>query len=174
MIKVQWTSNFYLATKARNKNSIKNVKISAWERLCTFEGPATKYEELAVRSPYILKKIKKNCDRIEKHISDVTGDLICIRAMTLYFKQDQNEALWLLFAQEISFRSNDNSLAISLSVPVMKLSKPTQNLSYKFLKKHFRINNRLQTVGELQPQEYCPNCLGNCFINQILGLNFFR
>lgn len=75
-----------------------------WEKMATLEAPSNICDQSAVRSPYLLKQINKTCLEIRKHIEELTGGILIVNEMILYFKQDSKRKLWLLYCEKIKIQ----------------------------------------------------------------------
>jgi len=95
ILQVTWTPNLCLIQRRTNINKLGDQKINLYEKVVTFEG-AEHFTVLdSVTSPILTKDIQKLCKNIVDHAAKLTK--IRITKMTLHFKIDQYEHIWLLY-----------------------------------------------------------------------------
>jgi len=164
MIQVTWCKNYFMATKGTNINKLTDRKIPLWKRLCTFEGPEHLSNKESLNSPLISNKIKLVCESISDHVASITGGIVGITKLSLFFKMDENNELVLLYCTQLQLSSKHNRIC-----DVGSISKKTQ--SYLTIKKPKRIPNAATFSKEVKmfkgkqklqcsvPQENCPGCL---------------
>lgn len=80
------------------------------DRLITFEGKENLTNSDSIASPILANDLEYSCLNIVKHIQEVTGGNLQISRMTLYFKLDNQNRLWLLYSTGITVREKFNNL----------------------------------------------------------------
>ncbi|KRX07748.1 hypothetical protein PPERSA_07498 [Pseudocohnilembus persalinus] len=166
--------DFFLFRREKSLNSILQkfivskdnhnclIKVNVNERLCTFEGPEHLLEQESQLSPTIISDIEMSCQNIVRHISDITGNLIVVTRMVLYFKVDTENRLWLMFCTQIKTK-NDLHLEKKPQQPIRQLSPEfLMKKEYKTIESHLgkiKANGQGQLEGLLnQFKMHCSNC----------------
>lgn len=125
----------------------------------------------------LANEIEKICLNIVKHIADVSGGNVQISRMTLYFKNDVDNRLWLLFCSRLRVRDNvSKGGKDNVQSPRLVLAKTNDYPDEQEFMKNIRINqgiNSLRVGGTLQKMtpggqkdlnsceqmKHCPSCL---------------
>lgn len=105
-IKVTWTPQFSILENKTNINKINDQKVNLYERIVTHEGPEHLSQQDSINSPTLANDILKTCNFIADHVKKVSkgGDRKKVKRMTLYFKIDCMERLFLMYASELLMR----------------------------------------------------------------------
>jgi hypothetical protein len=85
-----------------NINKVSDSKIDLYERVVTHEGPEHLTMQDSINSPTLANDILKTCNFIAEHVKGVSkeGEKKKVKRMTLFFKIDCMERLFLLYASE--------------------------------------------------------------------------
>ena len=146
LIKVVWSSQFCLIERRTNIHDIRSTKVDFYDKLVTFEGLEHNSNSEAVTVPSIVKEIQKTCLGISDHIRVVTGGNVSITRMTLYFKQDYSDQIWLLFCTSLkifdlnSFERETNSKEVKISLPEIAKKR---KISSKCGLSELKVNKKL-------------------------------
>lgn len=109
------------------------------DRLVTFEGKENLVSSDSIASPILANDLEYSCLNIVKHIQEVTGGNIQISRMTLYFKLDNQNRLWLLYSTGITIRDKFNNVfekdkkkkSERVLSPILTMAKCTNNSNSK-------------------------------------------
>lgn len=173
LIKVQWCPQFCIIVRKTNVHKMDNRKIPIEQRVSTFEGPDHLSVSESQNSPLQANEIEKICSNIVKHIGDVSGGNVQISRMTLYFKNDEENRLWLLFCSRLRVRDNATKGKDNVLSPRLRLAKTNDFPNEEDFFKNIGINQNivnLRVGGTIQkellnktkvvePMEHCPSCL---------------
>jgi hypothetical protein len=143
----------------------------------TFEGPDHLSVSECLNSPLLANEIEKICLNIVKHIADVSGGNVQISRMTLYFKNDVSNRLWLMFCSRLRVRDNVNKgNKDNVQSPRLVMAKTNEFPPEQEFMKNIRINNGLVSMRnggtipkinstaknppyKFEAMKHCPSCL---------------
>jgi len=113
MLEVTWSANGCHIEKKTNINHIGNVKVPIESRIRTFDAPehqtdSSKFNLENFVSNMLQSKVNAACFEIKEHISKVTDRSSTISRMTLYFKTDKKDRIFLLFCGLLKIHNYDN------------------------------------------------------------------
>lgn len=101
LIKVQWSQQFCLIERRTNKYKLDDLKVDFYEKLITYEGMEHNSVIEPVTAPWIIAEIQKICVHIAAHVTAVTGGNVTVTRMVLFFKQDKQDKLWLMYCSAL-------------------------------------------------------------------------
>jgi hypothetical protein len=101
MIKAIWNPQFCLIERKRNLLPLDDPDVDFYDKLVTYEGMEHFSETQPVASPSLVANIQLSCLSISEHIRMLTGGNVLITSMTLYFKEDVEGKLWLMFCTNL-------------------------------------------------------------------------
>ena len=107
-IKVTWTPQFSILENKTNIYKINDQKINLYERIVTHEGPEHLSIQDSINSPTLANDILKTCNFIADHVKKVSkgNERKKVKRMTLFFKIDCMERLFLMYASELLMRND--------------------------------------------------------------------
>ena len=129
LIKVIWSPLFSVLERRVNRHKIHDTDIDFYDRLVTYEGLEFNSEPESLSVPQIVSDIQKICTAIVEHIRVVSGANVSVTRLTLYFKQDANDRLWLLFCGGVQIydlehlKSRGPEAELALDIPQIARSK---------------------------------------------------
>ena len=94
-----------MVSRAVNRHLVEDRRISLWKKMCTFEGPSYLAKEDSVNSPLLTQRLRKMADDIVNHISAISGGLITIHKMELFFRIDDNNKIWLIYCPRLEIKT---------------------------------------------------------------------
>lgn len=100
LIQVVWTSHLCIAEKLRSNAFLGDTTLTPYQRAATFQAPPT-FSKRAYVAPHIAEAIRAQCELLVDQIYVVEHKLV--EQLTLYFKVDEREKLWLLWCASIRF-----------------------------------------------------------------------
>ena len=138
------------------------MKINLYERIVTHEGPEHFTLQDSINSPTLANDILKTCNYIADHIKKVSkaNDRKRVKRMTLYFKIDCMERLFLLYASELLMKDETHSQKIA---PKFTIPKEFRNIG-TYAQTQVAANQRKKgeegSFGLVEKKEhaYCSRC----------------
>ena len=124
-LKVVWNKKYFMVSRAVNRHVVEDRRISLWKKMCTFEGPSYLAKEDSVNSPLLTQRLRKMADDIVEHILGISGGLITIHKMELFFRIDDNNKIWLIYCPRIEIKTE--SEVFQRKKKCSKKSSNTQN-----------------------------------------------
>lgn len=115
MIKAVWSAEIKTFSMMTNYQQLNNYRVPLQARVATYDGPEENCKSENVASPSTTKELDKICTEVVKHITDVSGGSTLVSQITLFFKIDSNNKIWLLFCTRAKVRS---SMGPKMSNPV--------------------------------------------------------
>jgi len=98
---VSWSPHLCLIEIKQNTRTIESNSDSLYDKFVTLEGPDKYVDTLPPSSKYLISDLEKSCFNIAKHVQEVSCGNSIVRSLTLYFKLDKEEKLWLLFCSNV-------------------------------------------------------------------------
>lgn len=101
MIRAVWSPKVCLLERAENIHELHDERYGMYERCITYEGSEYYYSLAPLRGPVLAGQIQAICENIAAHLGAITyGEQIMSR-MTLNFKVDSRDKIWLLYSSSI-------------------------------------------------------------------------
>ena len=100
LIQVVWTGHLCITEKLQNRYLLSDTTKTPFERAATFQGPPS-FSHRAYVAPKVCDAVRGQCERLVEFVYNV--DHKAIEQMTLYFKVDNHERLWLLWCSSMRF-----------------------------------------------------------------------
>ena len=107
IIRAEWTPQVSMFTKKTNLKKLngKNKYLDILEKVTTFDGKEQNVVSESLTSPLISTDIEKICVNIVKHIQTISAGNTQVSGLTLFFKIDKLNRIWLLFCSQIKIRN---------------------------------------------------------------------
>ncbi|CAG9311958.1 unnamed protein product [Blepharisma stoltei] len=163
LIKVIWSPQFCLLEKRTNIHKLDDPKMEFYDKLVTYEGLEHNSKIDSLSAPWLVEEVQRICLGIVDHIKAVTGGNVTVARMTLFFKQDADDLLWLQFCSSLKVfdltRSNKENEKMPQELILMISSLATEKKVKSSCKFSEMRKNRELCVGcnHLVRSEYMHN-----------------
>lgn len=167
MLRAMWSPKVCILERRINRLRASDTRYDIYERAVTFEGPDFHSEMTPVRGPALASKVHEIAESIVQHVAAVTGDRIQVSRLTLNFKVDSKDRMWLLFASSVRLhdefsRSLQDGKTTTLALPQKGLcNTPLEVNTALGVPDHVRRAGTVQRSrpARLQLTCKCPTCL---------------